>query len=86
MCLNVCVCPLSQAGSSLGHAGTQGHSSSRRGILPRNSRDTCNFDREFTKMAVELTPTDKLFIMNLDQDEFLGFSYTNPEYVIPTQG
>ncbi|XP_048051232.1 protein kinase C beta type isoform X2 [Megalobrama amblycephala] len=52
----------------------------------RNSRDTCNFDREFTKMAVELTPTDKLFIMNLDQDEFLGFSYTNPEYVIPTQG
>lgn len=24
----VCVCPLSQAGSSLGHAGTQGHSSS----------------------------------------------------------
>ncbi|XDV12912.1 hypothetical protein PO909_001461 [Leuciscus waleckii] len=54
--------------------------------IKRNSRDTCNFDREFTKMAVELTPTDKLFIMNLDQDEFLGFSYTNPEYVIPTQG
>ncbi|XP_073713296.1 protein kinase C beta type isoform X2 [Misgurnus anguillicaudatus] len=52
----------------------------------RNSRDTCNFDREFTKMAVELTPTDKLFIMNLDQDEFLGFSYTNPEYVTPSQG
>ncbi|RXN33104.1 kinase C beta type isoform X2 [Labeo rohita] len=52
----------------------------------RNSRDTCNFDREFTKMAVELTPTDKLFIMNLDQDEFLGFSYTNPEYVNPAQG
>lgn len=37
-------------------------------------------------MAVELTPTDKLFIMNLDQDEFLGFSYTNPEYVTPSQG
>ncbi|XP_051988247.1 protein kinase C beta type-like isoform X2 [Xyrauchen texanus] len=52
----------------------------------RNSRDTCNFDREFTKMALELTPTDKLFIMNLDQDEFLGFSYTNPEYVDPAQG
>ncbi|XP_048100768.1 protein kinase C beta type isoform X2 [Alosa alosa] len=48
----------------------------------KNSRDTCNFDREFTKMPTELTPTDKLFIMNLDQDEFLGFSYTNPEYEV----
>ncbi|KAI4892907.1 hypothetical protein NFI96_005665 [Prochilodus magdalenae] len=52
----------------------------------KNSRDTSNFDREFTKMPTELTPTDKLFIMNLDQDEFLGFSYTNPEYVQPNQG
>uniref|UniRef100_A0A4W5RRH3 Protein kinase C-terminal domain-containing protein n=1 Tax=Hucho hucho TaxID=62062 RepID=A0A4W5RRH3_9TELE len=41
-----------------------------------------NFDKEFTKMAVELTPTDKLFIMNLDQNEFQGFSFTNPEYII----
>ena len=41
-----------------------------------------NFDKEFTKMAVELTPTDKLFIMNLDQTEFQGFSYTNPEFII----
>ncbi|XP_028267059.1 protein kinase C beta type isoform X3 [Parambassis ranga] len=49
----------------------------------KTRRDTCNFDKEFTKMAVDLTPTDKLVIMNLDQDEFLGFSYTNPEYVAP---
>ncbi|TRY64465.1 hypothetical protein DNTS_017148 [Danionella cerebrum] len=48
----------------------------------KNRHDTGNFDREFTKMAVELTPTDKLFIMNLDQNEFQGFSYTNPEFVI----
>ncbi|CAG02694.1 unnamed protein product, partial [Tetraodon nigroviridis] len=46
----------------------------------RSRRDTCNFDKEFTKMPVDLTPTDKLVIMNLDQDDFLGFSYTNPEY------
>lgn len=52
-------------------------------ILQRNRRDTCNFDKEFTKMPVDLTPTDKLVIMNLDQDDFLGFSYTNPEYVAP---
>uniref|UniRef100_A0A3Q3L8N5 AGC-kinase C-terminal domain-containing protein n=1 Tax=Mastacembelus armatus TaxID=205130 RepID=A0A3Q3L8N5_9TELE len=51
--------------------------------LQRNRRDTCNFDKEFTKMPVDLTPTDKLVIMNLDQDEFLGFSYTNPEYLAP---
>nr|XP_020453442.1 protein kinase C beta type isoform X2 [Monopterus albus] len=49
----------------------------------RSRRDTCNFDKEFTKMPVELTPTDNLVIMNLDQEEFLGFSYTNPEYVAP---
>ncbi|KAM6972334.1 protein kinase C beta type-like isoform 2-T2 [Aplochiton taeniatus] len=48
----------------------------------KSRRDVGNFDKEFTKMAVELTPTDKLFIMNLDQNEFQGFSYTNPEYVI----
>lgn len=51
-------------------------------FFQKNQRDTGNFDKEFTKMAVELTPTDKLFIMNLDQNEFQGFSYTNPEFVI----
>ncbi|KAG7276820.1 hypothetical protein CRUP_008770, partial [Coryphaenoides rupestris] len=35
----------------------------------KSRRDVGNFDKEFTKMAVELTPTDKLFIMNLDQTE-----------------
>ncbi|TUD86393.1 Protein kinase C beta type [Bagarius yarrelli] len=52
------------------------------GGCEKTRRDTSNFDKEFTKMAVELTPTDKLFIMNLDQNEFQGFSYTNPEFVI----
>ena len=51
-------------------------------IWQRDKRDASNFDKEFTRQPVELTPTDKLFIMNLDQNEFAGFSYTNPEFVI----
>lgn len=47
-----------------------------------DSRDTSNFDREFTSEAPCLSPTDKLFIMNLDQHEFDGFSFVNPEFVV----
>uniref|UniRef100_A0A1I8F505 Protein kinase domain-containing protein n=1 Tax=Macrostomum lignano TaxID=282301 RepID=A0A1I8F505_9PLAT len=32
--------------------------------------------------SAKLTPTDKLFIMNLDQTEFSGFSYVNPEFIV----
>ncbi|KAG5443380.1 Calcium-dependent protein kinase C [Clonorchis sinensis] len=48
----------------------------------KDKRDVSNFDREFTKDAPKMTPTDKLYIMNLDQTEFAGFSYVNPEYVL----
>ncbi|CDS39439.1 serine threonine protein kinase [Echinococcus multilocularis] len=48
----------------------------------RDKRDTSNFDSAFTDMPTELSPTDKLFIMNLSQTEFGGFSFVNPEFVI----
>uniref|UniRef100_A0A1I8IK28 Protein kinase domain-containing protein n=1 Tax=Macrostomum lignano TaxID=282301 RepID=A0A1I8IK28_9PLAT len=48
----------------------------------KSARDVSNFDRQFTDEAAKLTPTDKLFIMNLDQTEFTGFSYVNPEFIV----
>ncbi|ESO84194.1 hypothetical protein LOTGIDRAFT_211133 [Lottia gigantea] len=48
----------------------------------KSRKDVSNFDREFTSEAPKMTPTDKLFIMNLDQTEFSGFSYVNPEFVV----
>ncbi|VVC87774.1 unnamed protein product [Leptidea sinapis] len=42
--------------------------------------DVSNFDKQFTTEKTELTPTDKLFMMNLDQTEFMGFSFLNPEF------
>lgn len=53
-----------------------------RVYLKNDIRDTSNFDREFTNEAPKLTPTDKLFIMNLDQTEFDGFSFVNPEFIV----
>lgn len=47
----------------------------------KHRKDVSNFDKQFTTEKVDLTPTDKLFMMNLDQMEFLGFSYWNPEFI-----
>jgi len=47
----------------------------------RHRKDVSNFDRQFTSEKTDLTPTDKVFMMNLDQNEFAGFSFLNPEFV-----
>lgn len=48
----------------------------------RHRKDVSNFDKQFTSEKTDLTPTDKLFMMNLlDQTEFQGFSFFNPEFV-----
>lgn len=49
--------------------------------LQQHRKDVSNFDKQFTSEKTDLTPTDKLFMMNLDQTEFMGFSYLNPEFV-----
>ncbi|XP_026841952.1 protein kinase C, brain isozyme isoform X2 [Drosophila persimilis] len=48
----------------------------------KHRKDVSNFDKQFTSEKTDLTPTDKVFMMNLDQSEFVGFSYVNPDYVI----
>ncbi|XP_065343544.1 protein kinase C, brain isozyme-like isoform X3 [Cloeon dipterum] len=47
----------------------------------KHRKDVSNFDKQFTSEKTDLTPTDKLFMMNLDQTEFMGFSFLNPEFV-----
>jgi len=45
----------------------------------KHRKDVSNFDKQFTSEKLDLTPTDKLFMMNLDQNEFFGFSFPSPD-------
>lgn len=47
-------------------------------ISQRHPLDTQYFDKAFTRERVRLTPIEKTILQSMDQQQFQGFSYTNP--------
>ena len=48
--------------------------------IQKNRRDALNFDSEFTKEDPILTPINHEVVRAINQDEFRGFSFVNPDY------
>ncbi|BFZ06925.1 hypothetical protein BsWGS_09963 [Bradybaena similaris] len=46
----------------------------------KNKTDANNFDRDFTSEDPVLTPVEQAVIKTINQEEFRGFSFVNPDY------
>ncbi|XP_046343842.1 calcium-independent protein kinase C-like isoform X1 [Haliotis rufescens] len=46
----------------------------------KNKTDANNFDRDFTSEEPVLTPMDPTMVKSINQEEFRGFSFINPDY------
>ncbi|XP_059078649.1 uncharacterized protein LOC131877095 isoform X2 [Tigriopus californicus] len=48
----------------------------------RHALDVSYFDEAFTQEVAKLTPVDEDFLASVNQQQFKGFSYTNPNYTV----
>ena len=48
-----------------------------------NAKDVSYFDSAFTEDDPLLTPLPREFLDSVNQDQFKGFSYTDPNYALP---
>lgn len=46
----------------------------------RHALDVSYFDEAFTREHAKLTPVNEEFLNEVNQQQFRGFSYTNPNY------
>ena len=46
----------------------------------KGKKDVINFDQEFTKEEPVLTPIQADILRSINQEEFVGFSFVNPDY------
>ena len=48
--------------------------------MQRHALDVSYFDEAFTQEVAKLTPVNEDFLASVNQMQFKGFSYTNPNY------
>ena len=49
-------------------------------LFKKSKTDASNFDKEFTAEDPVLTPVDPSVVKAINQEEFAGFSFINPDY------